>query len=69
MKISCPSCDIEYSVKSVDAEDEGIEEKYCPFCGFESTRELNFEEDQADLFDTKKEDWDDDEWHPSDMFS
>ena len=44
MKISCPSCEIEYNLVSTEAKEEGIDPKFCPFCAYESTDELDFDE-------------------------
>ena len=41
-RVVCPDCDIEYEVKSKEAEEEGIIPEFCPFCGFETKEDLNF---------------------------
>ena len=63
--VVCPDCDIEYQVKSREAEEDGVFPTFCPFCGYETTDELDFEEeDYSDV--TEGDDWDD--WHPDDRF-
>jgi uncharacterized Zn finger protein (UPF0148 family) len=65
--VVCPDCDIEYQVKSSEAEEEGIIPSFCPFCGFETTDELDFEEDDyTNARDEDDDDWDN--WHPDDRF-
>lgn len=66
MKMTCPSCDIEYSLTSNEAKEEGIEPLHCPFCGFETAQELNLSE--PDYSDAEDEDDDWDNWHPDDRF-
>ena len=65
--VVCPDCDIEYQVKSSEAEEDGIIPTFCPFCGFETTDELDFEDpDYTDARDEDNDDWDN--WHPDDRF-
>ena len=68
MKVQCPSCDIEYTIKSQDAEDDGIEALYCPCCGFETKGDLDLSNDATQLgfYDEDDDDWDN--WHPDDRF-
>lgn len=44
MKITCTSCDIAYRVISDEAEDQGIDTQFCPYCGEEDAEELDFED-------------------------
>lgn len=68
MKINCPSCEIQYNVISPEAKDEGVEPQYCPFCGFETAEELDFDEPKYDdVIDEDEDDWDD--WHPNESFN
>ena len=63
----CPDCDIEYEVKSQEAKDDGIIPVFCPFCGFETTDELDFEEpNYSGAKDENEDDWD--QWHPNEDF-
>lgn len=60
-RVVCPDCDIEYQIKSREAEEEGIIPHFCPFCGFETAEDLDFTTDkyeQDDEFDI----WDQDEY-------
>lgn len=66
MKISCPSCSMEYEVRCQEAKEEGIEPSYCPFCGFESSDELDFNESKGVYSNGDSDDWDD--WSPHDQF-
>ena len=62
--VVCQDCDIEYAVKSKEAEEDGIIAAFCPFCGFETTDELDF--DDPVLMTSEEDDWDN--WHPDDQF-
>ena len=64
----CPDCDIEYQVKSDEAEDEGIIPAFCPFCGFETTDELDFDEPNYSEVEDDEDDDDWDKWHPNEGF-
>ena len=65
-KVLCQDCSIEYEVKSDEAEEDGILPTFCPFCGFETTDELDFEEeDYSDIVEEDDlDEWDN--WHPDD---
>ena len=59
-RVVCPSCDIEYEVKSREAEEEGTIPHFCPFCGFETTEDLDFTGDtyeEDDVFDIWSDDY------------
>ena len=59
--VVCQDCDIEYAVKSKEASEEGIIASFCPFCGFETTDELDFGD--PNYANAKAEDdWDEDDW-------
>jgi hypothetical protein len=64
--VVCQDCDIEYAVKSKEAEEDGIIPAFCPFCGFETTDELDFEEPNYSGAKDDEDDWD--QWHPSEGF-
>jgi hypothetical protein len=63
--VVCQDCDIEYAVKSKEAEEDGIIPAFCPFCGFETTDELDFGKPNLKTLDDE-DDWDN--WHPDDRF-
>jgi len=41
-KVICTDCEIEYEVKSKEAEEEGVLPTFCPFCGYETRDDLDF---------------------------
>ena len=47
-KVVCPDCDIEYEVKSVEASEYKLLPTFCPFCGYETTEDLDFSDDTYD---------------------
>jgi hypothetical protein len=65
--VVCQDCDIEYMVKSKEAEEDGIIATFCPFCGFETTDELDFDDPVLITSDDDEDDWDN--WHPDDRFN
>jgi len=44
-KVICADCDIEYEVRSKEAEEDDILPTFCPFCGFETKDDLDFNDD------------------------
>jgi hypothetical protein len=60
-RVVCPDCDIEYEIKSKEAEEEGIIPEFCPFCGFETTEDLDFSDDTYEE-DDELDLWDEDEY-------
>lgn len=57
-KAVCQDCDIEYEVKSAEAEEDGIIASFCPFCGFETTDELDFNNDNYDSWSDEDDSYD-----------
>lgn len=53
MTSTCEACGIKYMVMSEQAEDEGIELLYCPFCGEAPPTEMD-----VDSLDFEDEGWD-----------
>ena len=57
-KAVCQDCDIEYEVKSTEAEEDGIITSFCPFCGFETTDELDFSDDNYESWSDEDDSYD-----------
>lgn len=51
MIYQCPSCEVQYDLESKQAEEDGLHVIFCPFCGHEEEPELDFDNDQMDLFE------------------